>query len=176
MTKQKIKSLKPFSTAAWEAQQRYEQSEKGKERQSRYKNKPEVKRQIKERAKAWYEALMADPERKAEHYKKLAANRKSAEYRQKHREYMAEYRQRRKTKPDKPPEVITPAQIAANPYLIFKQARLEKRISVIKLAEQVGVSRAYVYLIEAGKHKPSPEILTKLAAVLGVDLSVLSSD
>lgn len=58
----------------------------------------------------------------------------------------------------------------------IEELRERKRLSKAKLAELCGFSnRQMIYSYENGKAKPSVENLTKIAEVLGVDLSYFTS-
>jgi transcriptional regulator with XRE-family HTH domain len=57
---------------------------------------------------------------------------------------------------------------------VIKTLRQEKGLSQKALAEQVGVTDAYITMLESGKRKnPSLEILKKLAKALGVPVTAL---
>jgi transcriptional regulator with XRE-family HTH domain len=57
---------------------------------------------------------------------------------------------------------------------VIKTLRQEKGLSQKALAEQVGVTDAYITMLESGKRKnPSLEILKKLAKALGVPVTEL---
>jgi putative transcriptional regulator len=45
--------------------------------------------------------------------------------------------------------------------------RVTQKITQQELAEKANVSRAYISLIEAGKHEPSISVLSKIANALG---------
>lgn len=57
---------------------------------------------------------------------------------------------------------------------VIKTLRQEKGLSQKALAEQVGVTDAYITMLESGKRKnPSLDILKKLAKALGVPVTEL---
>ncbi len=57
---------------------------------------------------------------------------------------------------------------------MIKALRQEKGLSQKALADQVGVTDAYITMLEGGKRKnPSLEILKKLAKALGVPVTEL---
>jgi transcriptional regulator with XRE-family HTH domain len=57
---------------------------------------------------------------------------------------------------------------------VIKALRQEKGLSQKALAEQVGVTDAYITMLENGKRKnPSLDILKKLAKALGVPVTEL---
>jgi transcriptional regulator with XRE-family HTH domain len=57
---------------------------------------------------------------------------------------------------------------------VIKTLRQEKGLSQKALAEQVGVTDAYIAMLETGKRKnPSLDILKKLAKALGVPVTEL---
>lgn len=57
---------------------------------------------------------------------------------------------------------------------VIKTLRQEKGLSQKALAEQVGVTDAYITMLETGKRKnPSLDILKKLAKALGVPVTEL---
>ena len=63
----------------------------------------------------------------------------------------------------------TPRQIGKT----LKQVRAAKRLTQTELATKAGVSRAYVFRLEAGGADPTLGILQKLAKALGVPVSRL---
>lgn len=54
--------------------------------------------------------------------------------------------------------------------------RLRKRLSQEKLAEYVGISTKYLNMIENNKTNPTILIVTKICAVLQIDLNTLYKD
>ena len=57
---------------------------------------------------------------------------------------------------------------------VIKTLRQEKGLSQKALAEQIGVTDAYITMLETGKRKnPSLDILKKLAKALGVPVTEL---
>ena len=58
--------------------------------------------------------------------------------------------------------------------LRVRQARLEKNFSLIKLAEDAHVSKLTIINIEAGRTKPRPETLKRLADALSVSMAALT--
>ena len=57
---------------------------------------------------------------------------------------------------------------------MIKTLRQEKGLSQKALAEQIGVTDAYITMLESGKRKnPSLEVLKKLAKALGVPVTEL---
>ena len=57
---------------------------------------------------------------------------------------------------------------------MIKTLRQEKGLSQKALAEQVGVTDAYITMLESGKRKnPSLDILKKIAKALGVPVAEL---
>lgn len=55
----------------------------------------------------------------------------------------------------------------------MRQIRKERKISVEKLAESIGLSSKQIYRIETGESWPPPETITRLAGGLGVQESDL---
>lgn len=55
----------------------------------------------------------------------------------------------------------------------LKQYRLSAGLSQGKLAEQVGVARQTINLIENDKYNPSLDLCIRLAKALGTDLNTL---
>lgn len=47
-------------------------------------------------------------------------------------------------------------------------ARLKKNMSRLEVAERVGITQKYYYMIETGKRVPSLEVAKKIAKVLGI--------
>jgi XRE family transcriptional regulator of biofilm formation len=60
---------------------------------------------------------------------------------------------------------------------IIKKNRLEKNLSLTKLADQAGVSKAYLFNLENNNQKnPSLEIAQRISKVLEIDPFVLLSE
>lgn len=55
----------------------------------------------------------------------------------------------------------------------MKKFRKQKRLTQKELAAAVGVSMTQIFLIEAGKYKPTALTLLKIARVLGADAGEL---
>ena len=55
-------------------------------------------------------------------------------------------------------------------------ARKAKGLTQTKLAEQIGVSKNAICLLENGKNKPAPQTVVKLSAALDVPVEMLSED
>jgi transcriptional regulator with XRE-family HTH domain len=51
-----------------------------------------------------------------------------------------------------------------------RKARQEMGVSVQDLAEDAGISPAYVYLIEENRRRGSVDVLTRIAVALGLSL------
>ena len=51
----------------------------------------------------------------------------------------------------------------------LKEARKEKKLTQLELAQAVGVTEQYIYYIESGDRTPSVEIAKNIANVLGFD-------
>lgn len=54
-----------------------------------------------------------------------------------------------------------------------REYRRAKKLSQMALAEEIGVARQTINLIENGKYNPSLDLCLKLAWVLGTDLDTL---
>lgn len=54
-----------------------------------------------------------------------------------------------------------------------REFRRAKKLSQLALAEQIGVARQTINLIENDKYNPSLDLCLKLAWVLGTDLNTL---
>ncbi|MFD2169776.1 helix-turn-helix transcriptional regulator [Tumebacillus lipolyticus] len=55
----------------------------------------------------------------------------------------------------------------------LKKARKEKKLTQQQLADEVGITRAYLTNIENGKNDPSLEVAFKLSTHLGYSLEIL---
>jgi transcriptional regulator with XRE-family HTH domain len=55
----------------------------------------------------------------------------------------------------------------------IRRVRNERKISVLKLATDVGISHSHLYYIETKRVIPSVDVLVKIATALGVDLGEL---
>ncbi|HIY93787.1 helix-turn-helix transcriptional regulator [Companilactobacillus sp. HBUAS56275] len=54
-----------------------------------------------------------------------------------------------------------------------REYRRAKKLSQMALAEEIGVARQTINLIENGKYNPSLDLCLKLAWILGTDLDTL---
>ena len=52
----------------------------------------------------------------------------------------------------------------------IKELRLANKLTQESLAEKLNIERTYLARIEAGRHFPSPELLSKFAAVLNAGI------
>ena len=58
----------------------------------------------------------------------------------------------------------------------LKEKREQYQLTQARLAQEVGVSEQYIYYIEAGERRPSPEIAQKIADTLGFHWTRFFSD
>ena len=54
--------------------------------------------------------------------------------------------------------------------------RKRQDISIAEAADRVGCSRSYLWKVESGDHKPSPDLAVKIANLLGLDTDELLGD
>ncbi|MBE3576918.1 MAG: helix-turn-helix transcriptional regulator [Limnochordales bacterium] len=57
----------------------------------------------------------------------------------------------------------------------LRQARRERGLTQLQLAELVGVSRQLIQAIEAGKRTPSLGVASRLSSVLGLPMEAIAS-
>ena len=55
----------------------------------------------------------------------------------------------------------------------IRRLRTEKKISIVKLSVESGISRSHLYYIETRQTSPTLETLAKIAKVLGVSIKDL---
>jgi transcriptional regulator with XRE-family HTH domain len=55
----------------------------------------------------------------------------------------------------------------------IRKTRIEKKMSILKLAIEVGISHSHLYYIESKRVVPSVEVLVKIAQALQVDIKEL---
>jgi transcriptional regulator with XRE-family HTH domain len=55
----------------------------------------------------------------------------------------------------------------------IRRTRNERKISILKLSTDVGISHSHLYYIETKRVVPSIDVLVKIAKALGVELGEL---
>lgn len=55
----------------------------------------------------------------------------------------------------------------------LRKLRIEKKISIVKLSVESGISRSHLYYIETKKTSPTLETLERITKVLGVSIKDL---
>ena len=58
----------------------------------------------------------------------------------------------------------------------LQKLRKDAQLTRKKLSEEVGCTENYIYMLENGSRRPSPEVAQKLGAVLGFDWTLFFSD
>jgi transcriptional regulator with XRE-family HTH domain len=70
-------------------------------------------------------------------------------------------------------ETHNPFPVSGTPPLQVEWLRLQRGVTRIAVARAAGLDRAYLYRVERSRLWPSPEVVLRLAAALGVDPEVL---
>ena len=60
--------------------------------------------------------------------------------------------------------------------VVLRDARKKTRQTQYEIAEQAGVSRSYYGDVERGRYAPSVRLLSKLGAILNIDLNFLKTN
>ncbi len=66
------------------------------------------------------------------------------------------------------------ARVKTNCFELSK-ARIMAGLTVAELAEKVGCSRQNLYMIEAGKTRPTPKLMQKIVAILNIPFDQIFS-
>jgi len=55
----------------------------------------------------------------------------------------------------------------------IRSKRLDRKVSLLKLATQVGISNSHLYYIESKRVVPSIDVCVKISKALGIDMKEL---
>jgi transcriptional regulator with XRE-family HTH domain len=58
----------------------------------------------------------------------------------------------------------------------LQRLRKEAQLTRKELSEKIGCTENYIYMIENGHRRPSPEVAQRLGEVLGFDWTIFFSD